>query len=320
MRVSTSQIYDTGINGITRNQASMLKTQTQITTGRRVLTPSDDPVASARALVVTQSQQLNQRYLENQKQAGEQLAFTESTLGSVTKLIQNVLDTTIQAGNTGTVDDAGRKILARELRSRYDELAALANTQDGEGNYIFAGFNTATRPFPTAAISSDAAGAPISSVNYAGDDGKRALQVESSRVMPINETGSDVFVRIRDKNGNLTNENVFESLGNFITALETTPFDAAAFKATYNTSLGNFNAALDNTLRLRTAAGSRMAELESMKTTAGDRDLQYESTLSDLQDLDYADALSSLSKQQLILDAAQKSFMAMTQLGLFNKL
>lgn len=331
MRVSTAQIYDTGINGITRNQAAMLKTQTQITTGRRVLTPSDDPVASARALVVTQSQQVNQRYVENQGAAKDSLSFLENTLGSMTELMKNVIDRTVQAGN-GTLGDAERQMIARELRMRYDELSALANTQDGEGNYIFSGFRTATQPFPTTPVGNAPTGSlvpgvvmpgvavPPGATVYGGDDGRRELQVESSRVMTVSEPGSDIFVRIRDKSGAVTDESVFTSLGNFIAALETTPFDATTFNPAHDQALENFYAALDNTSRIQTSVGARLAELESLKSTAEDRDLQYQGTLSDLQDLDYAEAISTLSKQQIILDAAQKSFMTITGLGLFNQL
>lgn len=327
MRVSTAQIYDTGINGISRNQAGMLRTQTQITTGRRVLAPSDDPVASAQALLVTQSQQVNQRYVENQGRAEDSLAFLENTLGSVSDLMQNVLERTVQAGN-GSLGSAERKIIARELRMRYDELTALANTQDGEGNYIFAGFRTSSQPFPASSVGNAATGSPVPGVVmpgvavppgagvYAGDDGRRELQVEASRVMTVSEPGSDVFIRIRDKNGDVTGESAFTSLGDLITALEASPFDSA----TYQDSLSNLYAALDNTQRIRTTVGTRLAELESLQNTAADRDLQFQATLSDLQDLDYAEAISTLSKQQIILEAAQKSFMTITGLGLFNQL
>lgn len=329
MRVSTAQIYDTGINGITRNQAFLSKTQNQIATGRRVLTPSDDPVASARALVVTQSKEVNQRYLENQGRATEQLNLVEGTLTSLTNLMQNILDRTIQAGN-GTLGDANRQQIAREFRQRYDEMSALANTQDGEGNYIFAGNKTSTQPFPAANTANAPAGAPVPGVimpgatvtppdapgEYAGDGDRRMLQVEAGRVMSVSEPGSDVFMRIRDKNGNVTNESVFTTLGNFIESLETTPYDASG----YNATLTKLQATLDNTSRIRTSVGARLSELESLQATAEDRDIQYQSTLSGLQDLDYAGAISKLSQQQILLEAAQKSFLNITALGLFKQL
>lgn len=330
MRISTAQVYDTGINGIMRISAQQMKLQNQINTGRRVLTPSDDPVASARALVVTQSQEVNQRYIENQGRAKDSLAFLDGTLGSVVDVMGSLIERTIAAGNSGTLSDSERQVIARELRMRYDELNALANTQDGEGNYIFAGYQTQTQPFHTSDVGNAPTGAPVPGVVmagvtvpagadvYLGDDGRRQLQLEASRTMAVSEPGSDVFVRIRDKNGNVTNESVFTSLGNFIEALEQTPFDATAFNTAHSAALTNFYAMLDNTLRIQTTTGSRLAEIDALETTAADRDLQYESVLSDLQDLDYAEALSMLSKQQIQLEASQKSFMAITALGLFN--
>jgi flagellar hook-associated protein 3 FlgL len=330
MRISTSQMYDTGIDGIMRISAGQMKLQNQITTGRRVLTPADDPVASAQALVTTQAQEVNKRYMENQGQAKDSLALLENTLGSVVDVMGGLIERTIQAGNSGALGDSERQIIARELRMRYDQLNALANTRDGEGNFMFAGYQAQTQPFATSSVGNAPSGAPVPGVVmagvavpagadvYQGDDGRRQLQVEASRTMSVSEPGSDVFVRIRDKNGNVTDESVFTSLGKFIEALETTPFDPTTFNAAQNAALTNFYATLDNTLRIQTTTGSRMAEIEALEATAADRDLQYETVLSGLQDLDYAEAFSLLSKQQIQLEASQKSFMAITKLGLFN--
>lgn len=333
MRVSTSQIYNTGINGILRNQSDLLTTQNQLATGRRVVVPSDDPVAASRALVVTQAQSVNQRYITNQGLASDSLKMTESKLQDVTNLVQNVLDRVVQAGNT-SLSDANRQQIAKELRQRYDELTAIANTQDGEGNYIFSGYKTGTQPFPTSNVANNPSGSSVPGIVmagvatpagagvYAGDDGRRELQVDSSRDMPTSEPGSEVFIQIRDKNGNVTNESVFTTLKNVIENLETplTSANQAAFQASYNQSLNNLHAALDNTTRITTAVGARQAELDSMGDTSSNLSIQYKSTLSDLQDLDYASAISSLSKQQVVLSAAQKSYVQITSLGLFNNI
>lgn len=331
MRVSTPQIFDTGINGITNTHALMMKLQSQITTGRRILTPSDDPVASAQALIVTQSELVNDRNMANQGQARSSLGYLDSTLGSISDLMQNVIERTIQAGN-GTFSDAERHMIATEMRSRYDELVALANTQDGEGNYIFSGFQTQKQPFDIVSASNAPTGTPVPAVimpgavqplvftEYHGDDGRRELQVEAGRLMQVSEPGSDVFVRIRDKNGKVTDESVFTSLGKFIEALEADPFDNATYNTAYSEALDNFYATFDNTQRIRTTVGSRLAEIDALENTAYDRKLQYQEVLSNLQDLDYADALSMLSKQQILLEAAQKSYMTVTGLGLFNRM
>ena len=100
MRISTSQIYDAGALNIQRNQSALYKLQNQLSTGRRVLTPEDDPVAAAQALIVTQSQAVNAQQVENQGNASSQLGLVDSQLSSLTDLLQNVRERVVQAGST----------------------------------------------------------------------------------------------------------------------------------------------------------------------------------------------------------------------------
>lgn len=83
MRISTSMIFDAGRNAIQRQSSEMLHTQQQIATGRRILTPSDDPIAAARALEVTQSQRANEQFQTNIGYAQDALGTLESDLGSI---------------------------------------------------------------------------------------------------------------------------------------------------------------------------------------------------------------------------------------------
>ena len=131
MRISTSQIYDAGALNIQRNQSALYKLQNQLSTGRRVLTPEDDPVAAAQALIVTQSQAVNAQQVENQGNASSQLGLVDSQLSSLTDLLQNVRERVVQAGSTGTLNDSDRRMIATELESRLGEMLGLANSQNG---------------------------------------------------------------------------------------------------------------------------------------------------------------------------------------------
>ena len=86
MRISTSQIYGTGVLGIERNQNELLKLQNQISSGRRMLTPADDPIASAKALTVAQSREVAAQYARNQGDASDRLGLVDSQLP---KLLEN---------------------------------------------------------------------------------------------------------------------------------------------------------------------------------------------------------------------------------------
>lgn len=193
MRISTSQIFNSGTLGIQRNQSELYKLQNQISSGRRVLTPEDDPVAAAQALVVTQSRDVNQQHIDNQGNASSQLGLVDSQLNSLTDLLHNVRDRVIQAGNTGTMTNTDRALIATELESRLSEMLGIANSQNGAGDYLFSGYQGATRPF--------AIDGATGAFAYAGDDGERLLQVSASRQMAVNVAGSDVFMDTRGGNG-----------------------------------------------------------------------------------------------------------------------
>lgn len=298
MRISTQTLFESGAANLGELQSSLVRTEQQIAANRRILAPSDDPVAAARALEVTQSQSLNTQYGVNRRYATSALSEMEGTLASVTELMQDVKTTIITAGN-GTLGDTERGFLATELSARRDQLLGLANSRDGMGNYMFAGFQTATPAF-----SKDALGA----VTYHGDAGQRLIQVDAARQMSATAPGSTVF-----QGGG---QDVFETLSNLIALLQT-PGTAGL-----TTGLADANTkmdlALDNVLTVRASAGSRLQELDALDYAGEDRHIQYSQVLSDLQDLDYTEALTRLSQQQFTLEAAQRAFVTVSGLSLFN--
>ncbi len=200
MRISTSQIYDTGTLNIQRNQSALYKLQNQLSTGQRVLTPADDPVAAAQALIVSQSAAVNAQHIDSQGNATSQLGLVDSQLSALMGALQNARVTVVQAGG-GALSTSDRASLANDLESRLNEVLGIANSQNGTGDYLFSGYQGATLPF---AINSAAAAVPPSTtspVGYFGDDGERLLQVSSSRQMPVNVAGSDVFMNAKEGNG-----------------------------------------------------------------------------------------------------------------------
>jgi flagellar hook-associated protein 3 FlgL len=473
MRVSTSQIYEAGSLNIQRNQGDVFKSYNQISTGRRILTPADDPVAAAQALVVTQSRAVTEQHITNQGNAGSQLALVDSQLGSLTDLLQNVRERIVQAGNT-TLSTSDRESIAFELETRLSEMLGIANSDNGAGDFLFSGYQGATRPF---AISGGAAIAPAtdSPVNYFGDDGERLLQVSSSRQIAVNVAGSNVFMDARSGNGTFvtaaagradvaglpvvdaagariinqgtgtidggsvldqqqwgvalssfgwtvptnpalqlqfsvidsvtsyqlfdvsdpaapvaigatpvftydtstppkaisavpsftagqgialasssppaatstnfgsqvlvqgqpadndtftvtpsSSQSLFQTLQNVIGILRSnvgsTTYTSTQFTNDLGGQLTNIDQALGNVGQVQATVGTRMRELDSLGTASSDQAVQFSETLSNLQDLDYAKAISDFTRQQLQLEAAQKSFVQISGLTLFDYL
>lgn len=406
MRISTKSIYDSATNQLGALQTAMARTQMQLSTNRRNLSPADDPIASARALEVTQSQAINTQLATNRDSAKSSLGMEAQALDSTVALIQDVQTLAVSAGS-GTLNDSDRSALATQLEGRLSDLMGLANTADGIGGYLFSGYKTTTVPFTKTATGA----------TYQGDSGQRQLQVASARQMTISHSGSSVFENNATGNGTFTTAAVFANTGsgivstgsvtdaslltgdnykvtfsgtspaNTYTVTDTTPgatvpavpplpaaapyisgqsitfagmsFDVMGSPASgdqftvapstkeslfttvsklidvlrtpasgaagqtalvngLNTAQTNLNSALDNVLSVQTAVGASLNQLDVLDSAGDDLNLQYTTTLSGLQDVDYVAALSLFTQQQTTLDAALKSFKALSSLSLFN--
>lgn len=304
MRISTNTVYQSGISKINTLQAEQVKLQQQISTGRKIESPSDDPVAAARALEVSYAKGVNAKYADNRQAAQLKLNTIESSLTTVTNLLVSTQSSLIAAGN-GSYSDQERSFIASELSGSLEMLIGIANTKDASGNYLYSGYQTSTQPFVTDPVTN--------LVSYAGDNKQQALQVDSQRQMTVSVTGENLFLA----NGN----DIFATLRNIITLLNTpitNSTEQADFSSGLASAISNMQNSVDNILNIRAEIGSKLNEIDSLDLSGSDRDLQYSKTLSDLQDLDYASALSELAKRQTMMEAAQKSFVSTTSLSLFK--
>ncbi|TRZ66751.1 MAG: flagellar hook-associated protein 3 [Rhodocyclaceae bacterium] len=194
MRISTSMIYDSGVRSVQSQTSTLLHTQQQLATGRRMLSPSEDPVAAARALEIGQAKEINATYAVTQGNAKSTLSLVDSQLSAAADLITRVRELAVQAGDA-SLSAGDLRSISSELRAHFDELIGLANSTDGTGQYLFSGFQGSNKPF---------SGSVESGAVYQGDDGQRALRVSSSRNLPVSESGNNIFMNIKSGNGTFT--------------------------------------------------------------------------------------------------------------------
>jgi flagellar hook-associated protein 3 FlgL len=190
MRISTNTIYETATNQLGSLESQLARTQMQLSANRRLLTAADDPIASARALEVTQSQSMNTQFDTNRSNAKSSLSLVDKALNDVTNRITDIQELVVSAGN-GTLTASDRVAKATELEGRLTDLLALANSADGTGGFLFSGYKSTTEPF---------AQTP-GGAQYLGDQGQRSLQVGSARKMPVTDNGSAIFENNPTGNG-----------------------------------------------------------------------------------------------------------------------
>jgi flagellar hook-associated protein 3 FlgL len=187
MRVSTSQIYNIATLGMTQAQSAVTKTQEQMASGKRLLSPGEDPVASVSILRLNQELARTEQFGKNINIAENNLNLEESTLQTVVGLVQRMRDMAVTAGNTAVYKAVDYKAMAAEVDTRIAELLNLQNTRNASGQYIFAGYQGDKVPFV------DASGG---NYGYQGDEGQLRLQVSSSVKVAVSDSGKRVFVDI----------------------------------------------------------------------------------------------------------------------------
>jgi len=403
MRLSSAQIYTTGLRGITNASSEVARTQEQIASGQRVLKPSDDPVASARILELESELTSSKQYQRNIDNVEGRLQRAEIQIDNVEGVIDRVRELVIQAGS-GALTNEDRLQITVEINQRLQELVDLTNARDENGSYIFSGFKTNVEAFSAVGdnyafqgdegvryeqvanglkIASSESGkalfADIATVNnnvvvsasannssdvqigrglvvdqaafdavfpedYAiifndttsavpvgpnysvkrlSDGQLMSINVPYDLATPININGvevtlsdipnpTDTFVIESTRKENMLNtvQRIGASLASF-----TDPVERSAF---IGDALNNLSNIQDNLLSGRGRIGARLNTLESTRASQQSLDLISTGVLDELRGLDYAEAVSRLSFQSFVLEAAQQSFVKVSSLSLFN--
>jgi len=191
MRVSTNALTQISLEAMLKQQLDLSKTQLQVTNGKRLTAPSDDPYGSARSLDLMEAVRLNDQYQVNAGYARNRLSLEEGTLDGVGTAAQRVRELMVLANNDSQNIET-RRFIKEEVDQLLDQLLALANTVDSNGEYIFAGYQGKTIPF-----GADGFGG----FNYDGDDGTRLVKMSESTSIAMGDAGVDAFLEIKNGNG-----------------------------------------------------------------------------------------------------------------------
>ena len=398
MRISTNSIYQQGVNAILQQQSSLAKIQQQVSTGKRVVSAGDDPVAAVQLQALTRLKSQQEQYGKNSTAAQNRLQLEEQALSDSTTVLQRIRELTLQANNA-TTTNADRQYIATEVRSRIQELQGIANRKDNNGDFLFSGYTAGVKPF-----SQDSTG----HVTYSGDSGQRSVLIDAAVAVPDGDSGARVFSGITAGNGlftttaaagntgsgsidtgaivdrtswtsdtytlsftdathwqvtdsasnpvatgtyvsggaisfrgaqvsvsgtpaagdsfqvkGATTTDMFSSLEQLATTLNSMPDNDAA-RAQLSTSLGGalqqIDKSLDHLSGVRSEVGTRLSLIDDVSGTRDSRLADVAGSISQLQDLDYASAISKMNQQYLGLQAAQQAYVKVAGLSLFNYL
>jgi flagellar hook-associated protein 3 FlgL len=396
MRISTNLQFTQSLAALLNRQSDVLKTQLQLSNGRRLNTAADDPVGAGVTVQLERAQSELQRFANNSNIVANRLNLAEVALTSFGDRLQRIRELALQGFN-GVQSAQSRAAIADEMSEHLEALFALANADDGGDRYLFSGSEGAVRPFALGP-----GGVPV----YSGDQVQRRVDVSVSLSVADVAPGSEVFMRVPTGNGSFSaradaanagtlvlasaglsggtpwlpdnyritfdgaggysvqdgsaaviatgsyvpgeaiqfggaqlrfngapaagdsfvvqpspKQDVFTTVQGVIAALRL-PSDTAVQRAAQQNAffagLEDLSQGMGHVIDMRAKVGAGLNTLDRTTEERASQVLSLATTLSEIRDLDFAEAASRLSQQLLFLEAAQASFAKVQSNSLFN--
>jgi len=294
MRVNPNPIPDV-LAALNRTRQDEQNALLQMSSGRRVNQPSDDPAAAAILIQNRDQATFTARYLASLDSLQGQFQTADSALSSVVLALQRALTLGVEGAN-GTLSDQNRAAIVGELQGIQDQLLSLANTSF-QGRYLFSGTVTATPPF---ALDNTVP----SGVRYDGNDTINTVQIGDGYRMAANQPGSQLFVA--------PGHNMFQAMTGLIQAMQSNSgFDAA---------LASVRDSFDHLSGQRVFYGNAMNQGQSQATYLGSAKLQLSQQENTLAGADIEAAASRLINAENATNATLSALGRISQLSLFDYL
>jgi flagellar hook-associated protein 3 FlgL len=395
MRVTQSLNQTQFLSALDTLESNLSQTQNQISAGVNFTTPSQDPIAAGAVNNYDQVLSQSKQYTANGNSAQTGLQTEDTALSQLQSQLQSLRSLALEA-NSGTQTGEDLSAIAEQATQIQNSLLSLANTQDGNGQYIFSGFATQTQPFSLTATGA----------SYAGDQGQNQIQIAPGQTLASSDNGDVVFNQIKTGNGTFTvspnagntgsgilgattvtgaagysgktysinftapnayqvvdslgnvvtsgaytsgqtisfggaqvtltgtpatgdsfgvtpsgNQSLFTTVQNLVNAMQTGASSPAAIPALNNAvaaALNNIDQAISQTSTVQASVGGRLNTITTQQSVQTSQQTQLQQSISSLQSLDYASAITSLDSQNTTLSAAMQAYTLTQGLSLFK--
>ena len=300
MKISTSFLFDRATERMSTIQNRLATTQAQMAESKQILSPSDAPDQAAAIQRLKGEVQRQDSHTRTLDVAMRRYTAEETALSASNDILIRLKELGLQAAND-TLSPDDRKGIAVELKALRDQLLSLGNTRDDSGNYLFSGTRVNTPAF-----AEDLDGDVI----YQGDQTQTRIPAGVERTVQFTRAGTDVYSRVVREDGNSVG--FFDALDQMI--------DGVNANQTGKIQQGISDLTqMHNSLTLSQAQnGSDQTVVQSQLDVLGETALRLKSTLSDIEDLDYAEAMTRMNKEMMAMEAAMGSFAKISGLSLFD--
>lgn len=304
MNISTSLLFDRATESMGALQNKLATTQAQLSASKQILAPSDSPDQAAAIQRLRGEIDKQANHKTNLQVALRHYAVEETALKSSSDILVRLKELAIQAAND-TQGPVSRKAIATEMKALRDQLLSFGNTKDDSGNYIFSGTRVNTQAFKT---NSDG------KVSYEGDQTQTKIPAGVERTVSYTRSGTDVFSRVvrTDAQNQTQSTGFFDALDDMISAVDNSQISGI------QQSIGDVDQMLGNLTLSLAQCGSDQNIVQSQMDVLDETTLRLKSSLSDVEDLDYATAVTKMNKEMMALQAAMGSFSKISSLTLFD--
>jgi flagellar hook-associated protein 3 FlgL len=304
MTLSTSLIFSQAAQQMRKIQDSITRTQTQISTGLQLTTPSDNAATSVAIANLNSALARQQSYLDTIGTVGDQLSFQQQAITASQKDLNSLSQLALQAAS-GTVNPSDLKNIASQMSSLRADLAARANSRDVNGNFVFSGSRSGTTPFAPGAGGT---------TTYQGDQTAIAVAINDQESVNVDRPGTQVFVAVSrtSSDGSTGQIGFFQSIDDLIAAT------TAGNNTGITQGIGELSTLSDGINAAQASVANQQNVVTEQQTMIQQTQLQLKTSLSRIQDSDYTTTITDLQKESLSLQASQQSFAQISQLSLFN--
>ncbi|MBP1971170.1 flagellar hook-associated protein 3 FlgL [Virgibacillus natechei] len=277
MRVTQGMLSHNMMRNLSNSNAKLDTYMNQVSTGKKINRPSDDPVTAMKGMNYRSQVTEIQQFQRNTNEVHNWMDNSDAALDQATQAMQNLRELALQASND-TYNADERENMQEEVEQIKEHLIDIANT-NVNGKYIFNGTNTDTKPIE---------------VNEDGEIVEIDLNDEAVRI----EVADGTKLQANVNSGDVFNDKLFGDIDGFIDALDNNE------QPTIEQSIESMDDNINNTINARADLGARMNRLELIENRLNDQEIVATQTMSENEDVDYAKAITELITQESLHRAA----------------
>lgn len=290
MRITQQMIQQNSLRHMQQNLSRMDSIYNQLASSKKLLKPSDDPSGVSKALQLKSTIKANEQYKKNTNEANLYLDESDQTISGMVKVMQRVRDLALQASN-GSNEEKDLKAIASEVKELSEQIRSFANTKVN-GIYLFNGHKTNQAPYPE----SD------SYLVDSFDTGAKNYTIAEGIVIKANVTADELFGYSTDES------NLFATLNKFVESLQSSG----------DIPLDEIDSSIDRLLTVQSEIGARKNRVDAISNRVEDINIELQSMLSKIEDIDYAEALTKYKSEESIYQASLQATARVIQLSLMN--